>query len=463
MSLVRDLIRKYPGLRRAAGRLVAATPYSLRLGKQFWYWYSLYRESEGWSVEQMKAFQLDCLRALLKQLSVESEFYQRRLSGVDIDKIDSVARFASQVPTLTRQEFADNQLSIFSKQHPTRKLSLSKTSGTTGSALKFYHTVDDDRREWATLCHQWSRVGYDPVKSRRAEFRGLVSSRGRVDVFPDRNMISCSILYLDERHVRRYADAIRTHRIDFLHGYPSALHLLSRTITDCGMDFPQPKGILLASGPVYQWQLDTIQKTFPDARLYAHYGCAERTVMAGWCEHRREYHVMPHYSIVEVDPVNNEVIGTNLFNTVNGFVRYRMTDTVLDFDDAPCPDCGRPYVPRIVNLGGRTGHYLFSPENGWIAPALVTYPLHCARTIRQAQFVQPERDSITLRYVAPETADIEAIKRDLTGIEDGMRRLLGATTGLSFERVDEFPRSASGKFKWIVSELDEARFNSEAT
>ncbi|MCK4574402.1 MAG: hypothetical protein KAU36_08515, partial [candidate division Zixibacteria bacterium] len=300
-------------------------------------------------------------------------------------------------------------------------------------------------------------------KSRRAEFRGMVSSRGHVDVFPDRNMISCSILYLDERHVRRYADAIRTHRIDFLHGYPSALHLLSRTITDCGMDFPQPKGILLASGPVYQWQLDTIQKTFPDARLYAHYGCAERTVMAGWCEHRREYHVMPHYSIVEVDPVNNEVIGTNLFNTVNGFVRYRMTDTVLDFDDAPCPDCGRPYVPRIVNLGGRTGHYLFSPENGWIAPALVTYPLHCARTIRQAQFVQPERDSITLRYVAPQTADIKAIKRDLAGIEDGMRRLLGATTGLSFERVDEFPRSASGKFKWIVSELDEARFNSEAT
>lgn len=461
MSLIRDFIRKYSGLRRAAGRLMAVTPQSFKLGKQFWYWYNLYRESESWSADRMTEFRMDSLRLLLKQLSVDSDFYKKRLAGVDIDKLDSVAQFVAQVPTITRREFSDNQQTIFSRRYPARKLSLAKTSGTTGNALKFYHTIEDDRREWATLCHQWNRAGFDPVKSRRAEFRGLVSSKGHIDIFPDRNMISCSIIHLDKQHVMLYADAIRTHRVDFFLGYPSALHLLSKTITECGLNFPQPTGILLASEPVYQWQLDTIQNAFPNARLYAHYGCAERTVMAGWCARRREYHVLPHYSIVEVDPANNEIIGTNLYNVVNGFVRYRMTDTVLDLNETPCPDCGSPFVPRFVQIGGRSEDYIFSVERGWIPPAIITYPMKDLHAVREIQLLQRERGSITLRYIASEAAQAEAINRELARIESGMRKLLGGATGLSFERVDDFPRGSSGKFKWIVSELDEARFGRE--
>jgi len=131
-------------------------------------------------------------------------------------------------------------------------------------------------------------------------------------------------------------ESVRTHNIEFIAGYPSALHLLSSVIRSSGIDFPQPRGVFLASEQVFDNQCESIRQAFPSTQIIAHYGCAERTVLAGWCEHRREYHVLPHYALVETDSDTGEVIGTNLYNTVNGFVRYRMTDTVLERSDQPC-------------------------------------------------------------------------------------------------------------------------------
>ncbi len=332
-----------------------------------------------------------------------------------------------------------------------------QTSGTTGKALQFFHTTEDHHREWAAICHQWSRVGYRPGQSRRVEFRGLTSPGNLVDHFPERNMIRCSILNLKGEHVSQYADIISKHDFEFYHGYPSALHLLARTVTDNGLKFPQPRAVLLASEEIYEWQLESIQQAFPDAKLFAHYGCAERTVLAGWCEHRREYHVLPQYSLVEIDPESSEIIGTNLHNSINAFIRYRMTDTVMNSDLEPCPDCGRPYLPRLIDLGGRSEDYLFSVEKGWIPPAIVTYPLKRLKAIKEIQFVQRERGTIIMRYTCHDGQDDSLFHTELDAIKTGLHQIFGDRTAFKFERADDFPRTRSGKFKWIVSELDEAR------
>lgn len=455
-------LKKHPGIRQTMGRFLASVPPSFRMGKRFWFWYSFFRESEQWPVDRMMAYQVERLRNLLGELSQASAFYRERLKEVDIARLDSIERFSALVPILNGNEFKINFDSILSHSWRKQKLTRSQTSGTTGKALQFYHTSEDSMREWAAICHQWSRVGYLPGKSRRAEFRGLTPADRLVDVFPERNMIRCSILDLKVEHVRYYAEAIRSHGIDFYHGYPSALHLLSSVISHHGIDFPHPKGILLASEEIHDWQLDAIQFAFPRAKLFAHYGCAERTVLAGWCEHKREYHALPQYAVVEVDKDTSEIIGTNLFNTVNGFVRYRMTDTVLEVDPQPCPDCGRPYIPRLVSLGGRSEDYLFSIEKGWIPPAVVTYPLKNLEKIQGIQFLQQNREKITVFYAPHLWADDEAIRRELHDIELGLRRLFGNATMFQFERVENFRRNQSGKYKWIINELDEARFESNA-
>jgi phenylacetate-CoA ligase len=450
----RDAIKKYPKIEQFARRMMATIPLSSRLGKDFWEWYAFFEESEYWSSEELLTYQLDCLRSLLRTLRQTSAFYSNRLSGKDIEHLETLQQFRTLVPTLSRADFRDHYVEIRSQTWEKQDLTSSRTSGTTGMALQFFHHAKDDQREWAAICHQWKRVGYVPEKSRRAEFRALTTPGKIVDVFPEKNMIRCSILDLKPEHIRHYAEKIRENKTNFYHGYPSAIYLLAIQIYNAGIDFPQPEAILLASETLYDWQLDRIRAAFPTSKIYAHYGCAERTVLAGWCEYRQVYHSLPQYALVEVDDTTSEIIGTNLFNTINGFVRYRMTDTVLEVANGACPDCGRAYTPRLLQLGGRTEEYLYSPKNGWIPPAIVTYPLKALKAIQEIQFIQKEKDALTIKFTVRPQFDM-LLEDDLEHIEADLFRLFGQVMKLQFEHVDDFDRSPSGKFKWIICELDE--------
>lgn len=454
-EVLRDLLDQYPVVKRTAERLIATVPLSIRLGKRFWYWYAFLEESEQWSMSEMSQYQMNRLRTLLGELVQVSQFYRERLAGVDIQSLDTLQEFQTQVPALSRKQFRENYSNILSSSWEQQRVARSQTSGTTGTALQFYHLRRDSAREWAAICHQWKRVGYVPGKSQRAEFRGLTRHGELVEIFPHQKMIRCSILHLRSEHIRYYADQIAKYGIDFYHGYPSAFALLAREICQIGIPFPEPKVILLASEVVYEWQLAQIRQAFPNAKLFAHYGCAERTVLAGWCEHRQEYHVLPQYALVQVDKTTSEIIGTNLYNTVNGFVRYRMTDAALQVEHQPCPDCGRSYVPRLLQLGGRKEDYLYSPQRGWIPPAIITYPLKSLHAIRELQFLQKEKDEVIIRYTVQTRANAASIKADLEQIQVGMYRLCGSETKFCYERVDDFPRGPTGKFKWVICELDE--------
>jgi phenylacetate-CoA ligase len=449
-----SLFRRHPGLEKAARRLMSLYPLSARLGPRFWQWTAFLHESETWGVDRLRDYQFEQLRDLLARLARTSPYFQKQLADVNIDSITNLAAYQKAVPTMSRLEFASNYNEIRCRDFDRRSVRPGSTSGTTGNALQFYHPRDNNQREWASICHQWSRVGFDPVKSKRAEFRGLTRHGALCQEFPEQNMVRFSILDLRAETLPHMAGIIRNNNLQFYHGYPSALYLLAREVVRAGISFPSPKAILLASEMVYDFQLDQIQQAFPSSRLFAHYGCAEYTVLAAWCEHRRAYHVMPQYSLVERAAETGEIIGTNLYNDVNGFVRYRMTDAVAGAETVPCRDCHRPYVPVLTGLDGRREDYLYSRERGWIAPAIVTYPLKHLHHIQEMQFHQRDPDSIDIHFVTRPQSSAEPLTAELADIEIGLRKLLGASIRIRSQRVEEIQRGPTGKYKWIVSALD---------
>ncbi len=447
------LLKRSPRVEKLARRLVALYPYSARLGSGFWSWYAFLQESESWTAEDLQAYQFQQLRALLRRLVETSPFYARRLADVAIEQLKGLEDFQRLVPPLPRLEFGANHAQIQSRTFRRRACIRCSTSGTTGNALEFFHPRVHRQREWASICHQWRRVGYDPARSRRAEFRGLTPPGTLYQEFPEQNMVRFSILDLRAETLPRMAAVIGSRQLRFFHGYPSAVYLLAREILRSGLCFPQPEAVLLASEMVYDFQLELIQSAFPNARLFAHYGCAEATVLAGWCEHRRVYHVLPQYALVEVEAATGEILGTNLYNDVNGFVRYRMTDAVRGVERSPCPACRRPYTPILTGLDGRQEDYLYSRERGWIPPAIVTYPLKHLHSIQELQFHQDNPDQITLNYVVRAGAAEPLAIQELAEVEAGLRQLLGNSPRLQPRRVDAIPRGATGKYKWIVSRV----------
>lgn len=441
-------MKQHPAIQYLARKTLSVIPLSNRFGKDFWSWYLLFNEMETWSYDKIKEYQINQLRLMLHAVKAENVYYGKYLRDIEVDSIQTPQDFTKIFPTTSRIEYHSNYAEIKS-QGLKGKFDLSSTSGSTGTALQFYHSRMDNQREWAAICHQWKRVGYDPAKSVRAEFRGLTSHRQLVQKFPDMNMIRCSVIDINASSLSSFAHAITTNGADFYHGYPSALYLLAKEINNCGKVFPQPKGLLLASEQVYQWQLDEIIKAFPGAKIMAHYGCAERTVLAAWCELDRVYHVLPQYSLVEIDDSTNEIIGTNLFNTINPFIRYRMTDSVLKVSNNICEKCRRPYLP-LIQLSGRSEDFLFSPERGWISPAIVTYPLKNLAKIREIRFIQDRQADITVEYTTHDGSS-QGISQETSDIKKGLLELTG-DLNIRFEHVPEIERTATGKFKWIVSE-----------
>jgi phenylacetate-CoA ligase len=450
-----NLIKQSHGVETFIRKIVASVPYSQRLGRAFWDWWSFYEVSQDWEFEQLQHYQLEQLNELLISLRLESRYYSEVLEEMPPSGFQSIDAYKASVPPLTRTIFRDRYEEIKNVRFDEMRKVPSATSGTTGSAMNFYHNRKDEDREWAAICHQWQRVGFDPARSIRAEFRGLTHENRLVEYFPHKNFIRCSIFNYSRSAVENYSDEIRTAGVTFLHGYPSALDLLALAVQKYNIKFPQPKAILLASEMVYDWQLSNIQSAFPNSKIYSHYGNSERTILAGWCEHRREYHNLPQYAIIEIEPDTGEVIGTNLFNSVNGFIRYRMTDTVIDVSHTPCPDCNRPYLPRLIRLGGRMGDYLYTSVNGWIAPAIVTYVFHKAKAIEDAQIIQDRPDEITIRFTPRSNSTPKTLELDFQLLRDGFAKLAGQEMRVVFEPVNEFARTPSGKFKWIISSLHE--------
>jgi len=453
---LKRLLRKHPRIKNALRKIYATVNPTPELGESFWKWYTLFKESEGWSLEQMREYQLDLLRNLLHEAKSNSRFYRERLAGIEPVKITSVDEFSKKVPTLSKIEFAANYSDIFSEKDSDEPLQMSQTSGTTGTPLQFYHSAVDDERELAAIFHNWNRVGFEPGKSRRVELLGLVQTDRIYEIYPDRNVLRCSILHLKPEHIREYAEAIRKYGADFMVGYPSAINLLASSIREESLAFPDFKAIFLASEELYDSQLETIAGVFPRARLMAHYGCSERLLLGIWCEHRQDYHILPHYGLAETDSETGEIIGTNLINTVNPFIRYRMSDAVLEKSNSPCPDCGRPYVPRFIRIGGRMCDYIYSNEKGFIPPAVMTYPVRFAKTIRELQIHQSQADVLVLKYIPIESAKREEIESEFEEMRIKLAHVVGESMKIETIRVETLPRGRTGKFKWIVNELNEA-------
>lgn len=447
--MIKTFLKRHPVAQAVARRMIATVPYRLRLGANFFDWYALLLEAEEWDEARLAQRRQELLHGLLADVSRSSPYYAERLAGVS--PRDAAERLDAYLPVMTRDEFRSNYARIRSRD-PAGRLTAASTSGTTGNALQFFHTAADNQREWAAICHQWRRVGYDPLRSVRAEVRGLLTAPGIVQRFPESNMVRFSILDMGVEHVRHYADVSRSEGVEFLHGYPSALHLLARQVLEHGIRFPHIRGVMLASEMPYAHQLESIEAAFPTSRVIAHYGNAERTALGAWCEQRRTYHFIPLYSQVEID-ADGCLVGTNYFNHVNPFIRYRMSDVVAGARDGRCPACGRFATPLVDEVSGRSEDYLYSPQKGWIPPAIVTYPLKSLRHIHEIQFYQDRPDVIELRYVPQGAADCTGEVEELVA---SFRQLLGGVDIVPV-RHERFERGSSGKFKWIVSRLDLGR------
>jgi phenylacetate-coenzyme A ligase PaaK-like adenylate-forming protein len=249
--------------------------------------------------------------------------------------------------------------------------------------------------------------------------------------------------------------------------YPSLLSVLAREqlAGRLAIRFTRRYSSVAAASEPLSEQTKQLAKKAWGVGIQDTYGTAECFIIARSCRCVDRMHVMTDLCRLEIVTRDNrpvpdgqpgdKVLITNLFNTVQPFIRYEVSD-VTGYSTQPCA-CGLPF-PTLLPVEGRTDDifYIDRPGGGYEAvhPYLFLGPMVELEDVREFQLAQTGRNEITYYYVPLDAgADIAAHIRHV--LETGLAHAsLQGRIAIKIERVEAIDRDArSGKFRTIVSRV----------
>jgi phenylacetate-CoA ligase len=329
------------------------------------------------------------------------------------------------------------------------------TSGTTGSGLRFYTTLDAVQQQWAIWWRyrRWHGIQLDTWC---AYFGGrtIVPISQRQPPFWRYNLPGRQILFsgyhLGPNTIKYYVDELRKRKPPWLHGYPSLLALLASHLIDEKTDIGyQPRWITIGSENLLSQQIEAIKRAFGITPIQ-HYGMAEAAANFSQCENGM-LHIDEDFAAVEFIPHNQftyKVVGTNFTNLATPLVRYEIGD-VAALGESTC-SCGRP-GRLVTKIDGRLEDYVIL-KNGTLLGRM-DHIFKDIVNIREAQLYQRKIGEIFVRVVRG---------KNYSNIDEKMlinefRKRVGKDTELRIEYINEMVRSEFGKLRFVVSDIKEGK------
>lgn len=414
---------------------------------------------DGWSAEQWDAWRAERLHALLERAATRVPFYRehwaRRREAGDTASWTELENW----PILDKDTLRERAPDLVAEDVPRGSLVELSTSGTTGAPISLWRSHETDQA-WYALFEARLRRWFGADRTTRWAMLGSKSVVPPGQRHPPFWVWNAGMqqLYLSGLHVGRdtvgaYLDAIRKHGVTHLVGYPSSLYAMAWMAEEQGLSGPRLRFVLSNAEPLTPERRAAIGRLF-GCEVYDTYGMVEIAAAASECAHG-SLHLWPEVGVIEaVDaeyrPVPAGTVGeflcTGLLNADMPLIRYRVGDrgALAPDDGQPCA-CGRR-LPLMLGLEGRTIDNLVAPDGrrifAWEPTVFHDIPL------RERQVTQFALDRIDVAVVPIPGFD-EASERAIVA---RFRELLGAVD-VVVRRVDEIPRTASGKFRSIVSHV----------
>jgi len=258
-----------------------------------------------------------------------------------------------------------------------------------------------------------------------------------------------SVYHLAPDLTPAYLDALQEYRIEYLLGYPSALHSLAAGVLKERRRDLALKVVIANAEPLWPHQREAIQSAF-GCRVVESYGTAEMVAGAAECE-QGHLHYWPEAGILEVlaggmacgTGTAGRFVCTSLLNADMPLVRYEIGDCGRALVWEQDCDCGRR-LPRLPAIDGRIDDVVLTSDGrevGRLDPVFKG-----GLPVREAQIVQEALDRIRIKVVPGDGFDGRA-ERELTR---RVRDRLGDVQ-VAIERVARLPRTRAGKMQAVVS------------
>jgi phenylacetate-CoA ligase len=415
------------------------------------------RQRQCWPLAKSEAWQHHRLTELIELAATKVPYYEKHWHEVDWRSVRSAEALAV-LPRLDKQDVRQNEETLLVEGLKRNTLWMEKTSGTTGTSIRVYWPLAMLPKWWALVeiaVRNPTGVGQHVP---RAMIGGRPIVRGNTRRPPYwRFNRFWSQLYLSAYHISRttasgYIEAIRSHGVEWLTGYGSAIAALAEHALETGVP-PLPLRAVIVSGDTLTPGMRQTIEEFFQCHCFDHYGQSEGVAMAMECAQGR-MHVIPAVGIIEITHEDGtlcppgevgEIVATGLLNDAMPLIRYRLGDYAAWAKDQEC-SCGDPNA-ILENLEGRVDDYLVTLDGrriGRLSTALKRSP-----TIHSAQIVQ-NRPGHGYLLVRPSSGYHSA---DAAAVRDDILERIGAFD-LDIVEVSEIPRTPQGKTTLVVRLAD---------
>lgn len=467
MSFI-DLMRtKYKSLPMPARRLVAAivflAPDRLKYGKRYSQTLQTISDTSG-NARAAAGYVQERLRSVVSICAEKSSYYHPQLSRCGLttssDGNFDFAKF-SELPILDKDLVRENLETIATI--PLENLDMVTTSGSSGVPMKFYLDKTRSVVEWAFLVNAWSEIGFRP-SMKRAALRGFEISNVDAKPWeyePGLKELRLSPFHMNDHWLEKYVSLIEDYGIEFLHGYPSAIEILSKYVLKSGLTrfANRIKGAILTSEAVYAHQAEIIKTAFPNIKLLSFYGQSEKVLFATSSpDDIMEFRFNSAYGFPElVDnsglPITKagqrgRIVGTGLQFTGLPFLRYDTGD-VADLVEPATAENG--YQLRVRNITPRRGQeHLVGKNNELISIAALNLHSDAYNAVDQFVIEQTLAGEATIKCVLAAGKTEEDAQK--FAAEFG-RKTKGS---LIFNLIiqDDIPAGARGKRHWLRQSLN---------
>lgn len=444
--------RAFRRLVRSGARLL---PYPYCHGWQFARRYREVMATQSWDSDRIRGYQYRRLEQVLQHAYDQVPYYQQAFDrqGVlpgDLRSLEDLARF----PTLAKDSLRTHYAELRAKDALRYRPFLHQTSGSTGTSVEFLLTREVDQYENAFVERQ-SRWAHTRPRDRGVTVRGAVLTEDGSEVAPCRrngHELILSSFHLSDRSLPRYAELMLGFRPAVFRMYPSALGIITQYFRHRGLRrIPTLKAIITSSETL---PAETRQEAeqFWRCRVYDWYGNGERCGAIGQCEYGT-YHILEDYGFIELLPSQSpglyRLVATTFFNRAMPLIRYDTRDlvSVSSEDEKPCP-CGRSFR-RVTAIDGRIESLVVTRDGRRVGRLDAAF--RYSPGIQLAQIIQRPGGELCVRIVrgpAFAAADLERLTREL-------RLRLGEQIALQYEFVNDLPRTAAGKLRFVISEYSQ--------
>lgn len=361
-----------------------------------------------------------------------------------------------KLPILEKDTVRKLPQSLLAKNIDSKEIILQYTSGTTGTPINVYNTLDG--LQFSHALEFLVRYIYGiTLKSSQASFIGRIivphyqtkPPFWHYNIFLNQYIFSS--YHMSDQYLPYYIEKLEDYQPDEIVGYPSSIYILAKFIVKHNIRSIRPKVIFGNSEPILDHHREVMEEAFL-CPIREWYSSTEQAFFGYQCPYEN-YHIVHPYGIVEIIDSNDnnlnygevgDLVCTGLTNYAMPLIRYRIGDSAST-GKVDCP-CGNKSMV-FKEILGRSDDILVTPDGksiGRLDPVFKGL-----KGIKECQIIQKEINRILLKIVKDESFS----EKDTEILISSLVKRIGTTMKIQLEYIDEIPRGSNGKFRTVISEI----------